>query len=83
MWWIYTICFFLLCVIHSVFSTLHLLSSLSVMKVKDGLVLLVYSAVCVCVMNESCPPRETLQKSIKEGIAVGGGEMDGEVKLKE
>lgn len=34
-------------------------------------------------MNESCPPRETLQKSIKEGIAVGGAEMDGEVKLKE
>lgn len=30
---------------------------LSVMKVKDGLVLLANSAVCV--MNESCPPRES------------------------
>lgn len=27
---------------------------------------------CVCVMNESCLPRERLQKSIKVGIAVGG-----------
>lgn len=30
---------------------------LSVMKVKDGLVLLANSAVCL--MNESCPPRES------------------------
>lgn len=38
-------------------STFHLPPSLSFMKVKDGLVVLAYSAVCV--MNESCLPRES------------------------
>lgn len=59
------ICLFLACVSYpfSCFSsTLHLLSSFSVMKVKDGLVLLVYSAVRACarVMNESCPGYSSL-----------------------
>lgn len=72
-------------------STLRLPPSpLSVMKLKDGSVLLAYSAVCV--MNESCPPREragtvvyTAEYRLMFSYGEGGnvGKMEGEIGPKE
>lgn len=61
------------------------------MKVKDGLVLLAYSAMCV--MNERCPTREsegtvvyTAEYRLMFSYGMGGGgvgKMEGEIDFKD
>lgn len=89
----FTLFFFQLSISLLFFSLLPLSippSPLSVMKLKDGLVLLAYSAACV--MNESCPPRERegtvvhtaeYRLMFSYGEGGNGGKMEGEIELKD